>query len=411
MSTVARKSKMRNGRSALISFLTLCMLPLLIGCGGGVQPLMPSRDQVTPVVIQFGSAWEEASLADVGMEAGPIDQLIDLLQTQEHDYHSLIVVKDGKLVVEEYWAGQDADLSAYEFGLADPMAFDRDTPHFQASVTKSITSILVGIAIDEGFLQGVDEKMFAFFPEYADLSTGGKEKLTLAHMLTMGTGIPWDESYPYTDVRNDLNRMWHDTDPIRVVLEKPVVAAPTTRFLYNSGTTNLLGEIVRRGTGMSVVEFAEDNLFGPLGISDYEWVGFEHDPDMALASSGLYLRPRDMAKIGQLYLQEGMWNGEQIVSREWVQSSVKRWVSIPPSARGSDHASGYGYQWWLEEYDGGQIEAYSARGHGLQFIVVLPDLNMVVVFTGGAWSTSPFQAPIRYNQIIEDYILPAVKEL
>jgi CubicO group peptidase (beta-lactamase class C family) len=118
-----------------------------------------------------------------------------------------------------------------------------------------------------------------------------------------------------------------------------------------------------------------------------------------------------MAKIGQLYLQGGIWNGEQIVSREWVESSVKRWVSIPRNARGPDHASGYGYQWWLEEYDGGKIEAYSARGHGLQFIVVLPDLNMIVVFTGGAWGMSPFDAPIRYNRIIEDYILPAVKEL
>jgi CubicO group peptidase (beta-lactamase class C family) len=411
MSMAALKSRTRNSRSALISFLTLCVLALLIGCGGDRQPETPSLDQRTPVVIQFGSAWEEALLADVGMEAGPIDQLIDLLQTQEHYYHSLLVVKDGKLVVEEYWSGQDADLTNYEFGLADPIEFDRDTPHFQASVTKSITSILVGIAIDEGFLQGVDEKMFSFFPEYADLSAGGKEKLTLAHMLTMGTGIPWDESYPYTDIRNDLNRMWHDTDPIRVVLEMPVVAAPTTRFFYNSGTTNLVGEIVRRGTGMSVVEFAEHNLLGPLGITSYEWVGFENDPDMALASSGLYLRPRDMAKIGQLYLQKGMWNGEQIVSREWVESSVKRWVSIPPSARGPDHASGYGYQWWLEEYDGGKIEAYSARGHGLQFIVVLPDLNMVVVFTGGAWGMSPFDAPMKYDRIIEDYILPAVKEL
>ncbi len=411
MSIVDSKSRTRNRRRALISFLTLCVLALLLGCGVGVQPAKPSHDQSTPVVIQFGNAWEEASLADVGMEAGSIDQLIDLLQTREHYYHSLLVVKNGKLVVEEYWSGQDADLSTYEFGLAAPMEFDRDTPHFQASVTKSITSILVGIAIDKGFLEGVDEKVFDFFPEYADLSDGGKEKLTLAHMLIMGTGIPWDESYPYTDIRNDLNRMWHDTDPIRVVLEMPVVAAPTTRFLYNSGTTNLLAEIVRRGTGMSVVEFAEHNLFGPLGISSYEWVGFEHDPDMALASSGLYLRPRDMAKIGQLYLQEGIWNGEQIVSREWVESSVKRWFSIPPRARGADHASGYGYQWWLEEYDDGEIEAYSARGHGLEFIVVLPDVNMVVVFTGGAWGMSPFDAPMRYNRIIEDYILPAVKEL
>jgi CubicO group peptidase (beta-lactamase class C family) len=405
------KSRTVRGRRAASLLLALCVVALAIGCGEGTQPATSTRDQSTRAPVQFGEDWEEASLADVGMEAGPIDNLIKLLRTQEHEYHSLLVVKDGKLVVEEYFGGQDADLSGYEFGLKPPVVFDRDTPHFQASVTKSITSILLGIAIDKGFIQGVDEKMFSFFPEHADLKTGDKEGLTVADMLIMGTGIPWDESYPYTDLRNDLTRMWHHTDPIRVVLEKPVIAKPGTRLLYNSGTTNLLGEIVRRQTGMSLVEFAGRHLFAPLGISSYEWVGFEHDPEMAFASSGLYLRPRDMAKIGQLYLQQGIWNGERIVSQEWVQKSVERAISIPKSARGADHASGYGYQWWLEEYRSGKIEAFSARGHGLQFIVVLPELNMIVVFTGGAWSISPFQAAIKYNQMIEEYILPAVEEL
>jgi len=411
MSNMGVKSGTVWWRRAASLLLALCVVALPVGCGDGNQSAAPARDQSTRAPVQFGDDWEEASLADVGMEAGTINELIKLLRTQEHDYHSLLVVKDGKLVVEEYFGGQDADLTGYEFGLKPLAMFDRDTPHFQASVTKSVTSILLGIAIDKGFIQGADEKMFSFFPEYADLKTDDKEELTLAHMLIMGTGIPWDESYPYTDLRNDLTRMWHHTDPIRVVLEKPVIAKPGTQLLYNSGTTNLLGEIVRRRTGMSLVEFAERHLFAPLGISSYEWVGFEHDPEMAFASSGLYLRPRDMAKIGQLYLQEGIWNGEQIVSQEWVRKSVERAISIPRSARGADHASGYGYQWWLEEYRSGRIEAFSARGHGLQFIVAFPDPYMVVVFTGGAWSLSLFQAAIKYNQMIEEYILPAVEEL
>jgi len=411
MSDMEVKLGIKEGRRAASVVLALCVFALLLGCGNGASSATPALDRSIRVPVQAGDDWEVASLAAVGMEAGPIDKLIRLLRTQEHEYHSLLVVKDGKLVVEEYFDGQDADLTGYEFGLKPLMKFDRDTPHFQASVTKSITSILVGIAIDKGFLQGVDERMFSFFPEYVDLKTDDNDELTVAHMLIMGTGIPWDESYPYTDPRNDLTRMWHHAEPIRVVLEKPVVAEPGTRLLYNSGTTNLLGDIVRKQTGMSLVEFAERHLFAPLGISSYEWVGFEHDPEMAFASSGLYLRPRDMAKIGQLYLQEGIWNGERIVSQEWVRKSVERAISIPASARGADHASGYGYQWWLEEYRSGEIEAYSARGHGLQFIVVLPDLNMAVVFTGGAWSTSPFNASIKYNQMIEDYILPAVVEL
>ncbi len=400
---------MKRPGEVVSGLVVLMVILILASCEAAVWPISPASGYSYQTPEQVDDGWETASLSDVGIRAGPLVQLMDdLLRREDHYYHSILIVKDGKLVFEEYFSGEDVDFSRYDFARAAPVDFDRDTTHCQASVTKSVTSILVGIAIDKGFIQGVDERLISFFPEYADLSDRYKDQITIAHMLAMATGIPWDESYPYADPRNDLNRMWHHREPVRAVLEMAVVAEPGTTFLYNSGTTNLLGEIVRRTSGLSLVDFAEQYLFAPLGITSYQWVGFEHDPEMAFASSGLYLRPRDMAKIGQLVLQEGVWNGRQVVSSEWIKASVEESAPISTQMRQWFHTSGYGYLWWLEEYPSGSIEAYSARGHGLQFIVVLPKVNMVVVFTGGAWGIAPADTPIHYDDIIEGTILPAV---
>ena len=162
--------------------------------------------------------------------------------------------------------------------------------------------------------------MFASFPEYAELSDEGKGEITLRQMLTMTSGIPWDESYSFNDARNDLGHMvFFSPDPVRYVLEKRLTSRPGEMWVYNSGTTNLLGEILNRKTGTPLVEYARDNLFNPLGITSFEWLSFPTSPQMAVTSSLLYLKPRDMAKIGQLYLQQGNWNGIQIVSPQWVR--------------------------------------------------------------------------------------------
>jgi len=351
--------------------------------------------------------WSTVALADVGMQAAPLEALMaDVLNRDDHHLHAILIVKDGKLVFEEYFSGHDADLTDYQFAPGPVRQFDRNTLHFLASASKSVTSLLLGIAIDRGFVRGVDDSMLSYFPGYG--YTAASDEITLAHMLAMSTGLDWNEAGPYSSPSNLLNHLWHSPDPVRVVLEQRVVSAPGERFIYNSGTTNLLGEVVRRASGMPLREFAERYLFSPLGISDFEWVGFQHDPDMALASSALYLRPRDMAKIGQLMLQEGTWQGQQVVSAEWVRASVRNAISLPSSMRRSFHTAGYGYQWWLESYNSGRIKAYSARGHGLQFIVVLPDVGLVVVFTGGAWGISPETAPVQYDHVIEKVILPSI---
>ncbi|MEJ2597530.1 MAG: serine hydrolase [Anaerolineales bacterium] len=282
---------------------------------------------------QTGDGWQTASLEEVGMDSGQmVAFMTDLEDYPDHWVHSVVVIKDGKLVFEAYFPGMDLDLSQMGNGLAYATRnFDRETLHSLASDSKSITSILMGIAIDKGLVPGTDETLFSYFPEYAYLSDPVKEQITLKHTLAMASGLPWTEAYSYDDPRNDLTAMITSEDPIGFVLAKSMVAAPGERFIYNSGTANLLGEIIHRKSGMTVADFAEQYLFNPLGIDSYEWYPFPTAPEMTVASSTLYLRPRDMAKIGQMYLDGGLWNGIRVVSEDWVSQSTQDAVNMAAS--------------------------------------------------------------------------------
>jgi len=249
--------------------------------------------------------------------------------------------------------------------------------------------------------------MLSFYPEHYDLNDPQKGEITLQHMLTMSSGIPWDESVPYDDPRNSLNQQFYSEDPVRYLLEQPLTAPPGTTFIYNSGTTNVLGDIVRVTSGQTLVEFAEQHLFAPLGITSYDWIGFPLAPHIAVASSTLYMRPRDMAKIGQLYLQGGEWNGHQIVSQEWVKESTGESVQIQSSQSPIPGLiNGYGYQWWRGTFANGGVDTYFAAGWGGQFTFVLPDLDMVVVLTGGQFE-GDYQG---FYDLINDHILVAARE-
>lgn len=331
-------------------------------------------EYVYTVPIQTDDGWETVSLTDVGVDETPIAQFMDeLLNNIEHKIHSILIVKDGKLVFEEYFPG-------YSFYHGPLTEFNRETKHNLASVTKSFTSALIGLAIDHGFIQDVDQKVFSFFPEYSALTNDEKNKITLEHLLTMTSGLEWDEStYPYTDPRNNLAQLFHQNDPIRFILNKPIVTEPGTQFHYSSGSTNVLGEIIRKATGLRADDFASEYLFSPLGITDYEWVEL---PNNVLYTSGdLKLRPRDMAKLGELYLRDGSWKGTQIISESWVEASTKSFISAVTDWVNWD----YGYKWWLYTYEinSEKIESFVARGWGGQNIVVFPSLDMVVVTTAG----------------------------
>jgi len=376
------------------------------------NPTAENGDQliyVYQVPALVGDGWETASLQEVGMNPVLITSLMEeLLTRNDHYYHGLLIVKDGKLVLEEYFDGFDMDIFGDGLNLVFK-EFDRETLHYQASVTKSVTSILFGIALDNGFLPGVDVTVLSQCPEYAYLADGQRDLITVRHMLAMCSGLDWDEStYPHDDPRSHHYQMLLSDDPVRFVLTLPMVAAPGASFLYNSGTTNILGDLVRRKSGLVLTEFAQQYLFGPLGIDEFEWMRFLTVTDVTFASGGLYLRPRDMAKLGLLYCQDGLWNGQQLVSANWIQASTTESISLPSSMAEPYHSYGYGYQWWLERYNSGGLDAYSGRGWGGQYIVVLPGVDLVVVFTSGAFDIGTFNVPLMYYDIIQDYILPSL---
>jgi len=346
---------------------------------------------------QVEDGWSTGSLSQAGVDSTRLVQLMEELRRREHHLvHAILLVKDGVLVFEEYFAG-DRYLSP---GIGEPVLFHREMPHFQASVSKSVTATAVGIVHDRGLLE-LDAPALSFFPGLAELAVGGRERITLEDLLTMRSGLPWDESSTsYTNPANDVVQLFHNPDPIRYILSKEMEAPAGTWFRYNSGATNVLGKVVEIVSGQRLDHLAADAIFAPLGIQDAWWELIREG--LVFASGGLRMRPRDMAKIGQLYLQRGVWNGQRILSEAWVDES-----RVPRSRLSYGWADGYGFGWWTRTYatGAGLVETYFASGWGEQQIIVVPDLNLVAVFTGGAYEEAPYLSPGR---IMAEYVLPAL---
>jgi CubicO group peptidase (beta-lactamase class C family) len=341
--------------------------------------------------------WETASLNSVNLDTNLIKELFERIGSNSYEnIHGVLLVKNGKLIVEEYFPGQDSK-GQYQ-------TFKRDTLHEMQSATKSMNSILIGIAIDQHLIRNVDEKISTFFPEYSDIFTNKeKDAICLKDLLSMTAGLSWDEwTYPYTDPHNDATVMASRADYFRYVLERPIATTPGTKFVYNSGISLMLGEIIYKASGSRADKFAERYLFSPLGITNYFWGKAPNGVVNTLG--GLALRPRDMAKIGYLFLNGGRWQGKQIVSEKWVKESTKQQIGanqLPAWFL----ADGYGYQWWLGSFHvcGQTVESYSARGRGGQFIIVFPTLQLVAVFTG--WNDNELlRQPL---DMLQRYLLPA----
>jgi CubicO group peptidase (beta-lactamase class C family) len=414
----ARRKGVMNRRlyfSALL--LILCSLVWVVSCAPEHEP---EHEYVYRIPEQTNDGWATANLEDAGMRADLLGEMMKRIHSDEYqNVHGIVIVKNGKLVFEEYFEG-------YTFSYTGPLSsalkfrgertdFGKDTLHNLASVTKSLTSALVGIAIERGYIQGVDDQLFSYLPDYAYLSNEQKDRITLEHLLTMTAGLQWNELELWLgDMDHDLIQLFMVPDPIEYVLAKPVAAEPGTAWYYNGGGVNVLGEVIREATGMRMDDFALRYLFAPLGITEYEW---DHiNSDVIHASGNLKLRPRDMAKFGYLYLNGGTWQGQQIISQEWVEKSTNESVSIPWDSLANilgeeyaylpeTHGDRYGYLWWLNTYhtNSHSVDAYFASGWGGQRIFVFPGLDMVVVLTGGNYAThEPDQ------EILTRHILPAV---
>lgn len=369
----------------------------------------PNEPESTPEIslpTVTDDGWEVASLNSVGMDAAKLGQLLKRLeQIGEHRIHSILVIKNGKLVFEKYYAGRKFNLGQYTGGTG----YDMNDLHVLCSATKSFTSALLGIAIVQGFIQSIDQKVYDFFPEYADLllQSPSKSKMTIKHLLTMTSGLTYDdESLPYTDPRNDMHRFYVSSDPIRFLLALPLFAEPGAVFDYANCNTNIIGQIIYRAVGERLDVFAKEYLFDKLGIQQHQWQVVKNN--IILSSGDLHLRPRDMAKFGLLFLNRGKWNGESIISSEWCDRSTAAFLNPNHYTAQFQAADGYGFQWWQKNYfyNAKTYHSYFAWGWGGQMIIVLPEMNLVVVTTAGNWYDPELISPFT---IVADYIIPAVE--
>jgi len=383
----------------LISLLSL----LFISCQ--LEP--PSVYTYRPPV-DIGDGLHVGTLDEVNIDTELIEKAVDSIYADRYEeVHSILIFKDDKLVLEEYFTGYTFEWDAPNHH-GEWMTWDRSMEHEIMSVTKSITSICIGIAIDNGFIESVHQSIFDYLPEHQHLNTDGKEKITIEHLLTMTSGLEWDEwGAPLSSRANDIIETWfqdaeQNKDPVTYALEKPLVNEPGTSFTYSGGNMNVLGEIIRYATDMNIYEFSKQYLFEPLRTTPFDWSRYESG--VFEGGGGLIVKPRDMVKIGVTFLNNGVWAGEQIISEEWVEKSATPYsgnheINVP----GTDAKGvGYSYSWWTKEYPDKEINMFYAGGWGGQEIRVFPEVNTVVVFTGGNYTSK-----VKTFNILEKYIIPA----
>jgi len=352
---------------------TLAMLGIMIllaGCSQADTIQVPGPFQI-PEAVWPTDEWQTSTSESQGMDSSVLKTMLETVQTQNYNIDSITVVRNGYLVM-------DASLFPYR----------QDSKHIIHSCTKSIVSILIGIAIDQGFIEGIQTPVLEFFPDRtASYLDPDKKSLTLENLLTMTSGLECRDSYLYR--WSGLNEMRGSDDWVQFMLDLPMEAAPGTKFEYCNGASFLLSAIITETTGMSSNEFAEIYLFTPLGITDLSWP--TNPQGINIGWGELRMLPQDMAKIGYLYLNGGEWDGEQIAPTTWVEDSTRKHISATLE-------DGYGYQWWVDNSG-----MYLALGYAGQFIFVIPEKELVVVFTSDL-SDNDFYTP---QNLLNDYIIPA----
>jgi len=366
----------------------------------------------TPAVVVYqrpatlNDGWQTAEADSVGLDSVALAKLTSTIRAwPELGVHAILIERSGKLVYESYFDGFDERLGQ----PLGRVSMNVDTKHDLRSVTKSFVSALTGIALSEGAIKSLDQPVVEWFPEFPELNTAERRRITLAHVLSMTSGLQWNEDVPYNDPKNDEIRMTRDPRPLHYALAAPFAAEPGTTFNYNGGLTQVMAAVVERATKTPIKDYARVKILEPLGITDVEWLG--NLGGMPAAASGLRLRPRDLAKFGSLYLHKGRWGGKQVLPEDWVERSTRRQFRFParsgPDAKGE---FGYAYFWWYNCYpsSGGLIEARTAVGNGNQRVFVMPGLDMVVTILAGRYNDFTTGGTLA-TRILREHIIPAVK--
>ena len=348
--------------------------------------------------ISERDGWSTASLSDVGMDAKKLEEFLEeilkAVPSPENpvNIHSLLIARHGKLVLEEYFYG-----------------FDKERPHDMRSASKTIAPVLVGIARDRGVKISPETPVSTLFATYVPLANQDerKSKMKLEDLMNMASGLAIDDADSSSPGEESHMQEQSEPDWCRYTLNLPMVRDPGGDYpIYGSANINLVGCAVRNATGRWLPELLDEYFARPLQINSY-YMNLMPNGE-AYAGGGLYMRPRDQLKLGQLYLSEGVWNGRVVVSREWVKRSTLRHGDMKPRMD-IDVKHGYGYAWHFRAHkaNGQTIHYYWAAGNGGQLIIVIPELDMVVGFTGGDYAQ--FRKYLRWEiELMPRYIFPAV---
>lgn len=386
-------------------YLFLVILIALTACGGSSSdsasdnPTNPNfPDSFTyQAPSPRGDGWETASAVDLGMDVSLIENMVNRIYDNDFGFRRMdgvVIVKDNQLIFDT--------LIRTELDVADGWASNNNLSiHAVHSVTKSVMSLSMGIAIEQGLVGSVEDSALSYFPSYAPYGsqTELKQSMTIKNWLTMQSGFAWDEwNVNYQDDSNQNLRMINASDPLSFLFTQPMGSQPGTDYAYSTGVSYALGEIIARTSDMNLLQFMQLNLFQPLRISQIDHWVFHGDVH---GGSGLYLTMRDMAKLGQLILDNGQWQGQQVVPQSWIEESTQQQV-VSGTIR-------YAYQWWITDFsaNGQNYHCIYASGWGGQQIFVLPELNAVVVLTGHRYEDGQAeQTSVR--DMMQDYILPMI---
>ncbi len=382
---------------------------LVLACSG-----REGQENVTGDVVWPGEQWPTSSAAAEGIDQDAIDSLVADIESGDYGLvDHFLLIRHGRVIADYHFSHDYAAIAAqydttnHQYNYDHPAwhPYYRDTNlHTLQSVTKSITSAALGIAIDDGLIDGVDVPVLQYFDDYEhDVSDPRKRAINLENLLTMRSGIEWHTEGGYGSGVHSTDFLEAADAWIQFVLDQPMDADPGTVFEYNDGVSVLIGKIIWAATGQRADRWVAERLFAPIGIADYYW---KITPDgEADTEGGLYLSAHDLARIGYLFLRGGEWDGQQIISKQWVAASTTPVVlDVAPDNDRID--VGYGYQWWVPDHDGQRPIVYAGNGYGGQFLLVVPDYDIVAVFNG--WNIHGGDIRSTYR-VLQERILPATQ--
>jgi CubicO group peptidase (beta-lactamase class C family) len=323
----------------------------------------------------------------------------DLIDESVYNVHSVLIYKDGFLFYEKYLRGAD-ERHGKKLGIIE---HNINTLHDVRSISKSVVSACVGIAIEKGLIKNINERLENYFPELCR-NNDRKSRITIKNLLTMSSGLDWEEIGKHNRLLNDETKMDLSFNPIKFILDKKVVSEPGDNWNYSAGNTQLLAEIIYKVSGRNIYEFATEYLFEPLGIKATQWVNLKVKKIPA-AASGLRLTSRDLLKIGILYKDNGLFNNDQVISSGWIENSMTTHIKRPDLTNLKLKNGGYGLQFWTYEFEvkNRMLKIVEAKGNGGQSIFICRELNLVVVITAGNYGKSEHNdTPYR---ILKDYVL------